>query len=120
MKERLYFMQTKNDKVLIKAKDPDEAFAKFFKDVEDGKVPLENLGNIVILHDRKDEYPFRTVPLLFQMKLIDASTAVSNIMACTGVSQKEAEQMLLKHSFKDSRLIPIISKLREQERRVEA
>lgn len=120
MKERLYYIHTRNDKVLIKARNRDEAFAKFFKDVEDGKVPLENLGNIVMLHDRKDEYPFRTVPLLFQLKLIDASMAVSNIMACTGVAKKEAEQMLLEYSFKDSRLIPLINKLREDERRISA
>lgn len=119
MKERIYFVHTKNDKVLIKAKNRDYAFAKFFKDVEDGKVPLEDLGNIVILHDRNEEYPFRTIPLLWQMKLIDGSTAVSNIMACTGVSQKEAEEMLGECGFKDSRLIPIINKLREQ-RRAEA
>lgn len=116
MKERIYFIATKNDMVLIKAKNRDYAFAKFFKDVEDGKVSLEELGSIVILHDHNEEYPFRTAPLLWQMKLIDGSTAVSNIMACTGVSEKEAEEMLGEYGFKDSRLIPIINKLREERR----
>jgi hypothetical protein len=115
MKERIFYMHTKTDKVLIKAKNRDEAFAKFFKDVEDGKIGLDTLGNIVILFDRREEYPFRTVPLLWQMKLIDASTAVSNIMACTGVNKKEAEEMLGEYGFKDSRLIPLINKLRRRE-----
>lgn len=115
MKERIYVIDSKKDKTIIKAKNRDEAFAKFFKDVEDGKLPLKELGNVIILHDRKEQYPFRTVPLLWQMKLIDGSVAVSNIMACTGVSQKEAEEMLGEYGFKDSRLIPLINKLRRAE-----
>lgn len=110
-KKKLYVIQTKDDKVRVEAKDRDEAFAKFFLEIESGKVPLSKLGSIVILKDRKEEYPFRTVPLLYSLKLISGADAVSNIIACTGVEQKEAEQMLLDNSFKDSRLIPLMRKL---------
>jgi hypothetical protein len=116
-KTHVFIIETKDDKVLIRAKDKDHAFAKFFKDVMDEKVPLEKLGSIVILSDGKNEYPFRIAPLLWQMKLISGDVAVSNIMAVTGVSQKEAEGMLLQMSFKDSRLIPLIEELRREEKK---
>ena len=113
MKKRSYFLETKDYKVRYSAKDRDEAFAMFFLDVEKGNIALEELGNIVMLHDRSKEYPFRTAPILFQMKLLSASAATSNIMAYTGVEQKEADRMLLEASFSDSRIIPIMQKLKE-------
>jgi hypothetical protein len=108
-------MEYKGGKMRIIAENRDEAFAKFFKDVIEGKISLDDLGNIIILHDRKEQYGFRTVPLLWQMKLIDKQTAIANIIACTGAETKEAEKMLYKYSFDDSRLIPLIEKLRESE-----
>lgn len=110
--KRSYFLETKNYKVRYSAKSRDEAFAMFFLDVEKGNIRLEEIGSIVMLHDRVQEYPFRTAPILFQMKLLSASAATSNIMATTGVTQKEADEMLLKASFSDSRLLPIIQKLK--------
>jgi hypothetical protein len=107
-----YFIQTKEHKIPYRAHTRDEAFAKFFLDVEKGNVALEELGTIIMLHDGKETYPFRVAPLLFQMKLISASLATSNIMAATGVDQKEADQMLLKASFNDSRILPLIQKLK--------
>ena len=115
MRKRLYVIKYKGGKMRIIAENRDEAFAKFFKLVSEDKISIEDLGNIVILHDRKEDYPFRTVPLLWQMKLIDKQTAIANIVACTGAETKEAEKMLYKYSFNDSRLIPLIEKLRESE-----
>jgi len=112
MKKRSYFLETKNYKVRYSAKSRDEAFAMFFLDVEKGNITLEELGTIVMLHDRDKEYPFRTAPILFQMKLLSATAATSNIMAATGVDQKEADKMLLKMSFNDSKLLPIIQRLK--------
>jgi len=111
-----YVIEFKGGKIRIPAKNRDTAFAKFFKNVVDSKISLEDIGAIVILHDGKKEYPFRTAPLLWQMKVIDKKTAIANIRACTGVTKKEAEEMLYKFSFKDSRLIPLINKLKEKER----
>jgi len=115
-----YIIQTKGLQVLEIAKDRDYAFATFFKDVQDGRIPLSELGNIIILIDPKlkgdkGQYPFRTVPLLFSMKLLSQDDAVSNIMATISVTQKEAEDILFKDSFKDSRLIPLIEELSREE-----
>jgi hypothetical protein len=113
-----FFLQTKDYKVRYSATTRDEAFAMFFLDVEKGNITLEEIGTIVMLNDPrkqgdKGNYPFRTAPILFQMKLLSASVATSNIMAATGVTQKEADQMLLQASFNDSRILPIMAKLRE-------
>lgn len=107
-----YFLETKDYKVHYFAHNRNEAFAMFFLDVEKGNVDLSEIGTIVMLHDGKETYPFRTAPILFQMKLLSASAATSNIMAATGVDQKEADKMLLKMSFNDSKLLPIIQKLK--------
>ena len=115
-----YRIQTKGLQVTEVAKDRDHAFAKFFKEVADERIPLSELGSLVILIDPKrkgdnGQYPFRTIPLLFQMKLLSQDVAVSNIIACTNVTQKEAEDMLFKYSLKDSRLLPLIEELRKEE-----
>lgn len=118
---RRYTVQMKSDSIEIFAKNRDYAFAKFFKDVADDKIRLDQLGNIVILKQKhggpNNEYPFRTAPLLWQMKLISTDLAVSNIMAVAEVSQKEAEQLLYKYSFQDARLLPFIEELRRRESR---
>jgi len=113
----IYTISLKDRNVTFKAKNRDYAFAKLFKDVADDKIRISELGNIVMLHAHKDDYPFRTVPLLWQMKLIDGDTAVANIMEVTGVSKKEAELLLTKYSYEDSRLIPFIEELRRKESR---
>lgn len=116
-KKNLYTITSKNVKIRMEAPNRDIAFAKFFKDVADGKVPLSDVGNIVMLKDGKNEYPFRTVPLLWQMKVIDLETAVANIVDCVGGDEREAKEMLFELGYKDSRLIPIIERLRREELR---
>ena len=109
-----YLVETKDHKIPYRAHSRDEAFAKFFIDVEKENVALDEIGTIIMLHDDKETYPFRTAPILFQMKLLSASAATSNIMAATGVDQKEADMMLLKYSFNDTRIFPLIQKLKAQ------
>jgi hypothetical protein len=119
MRDKLFIIKAKQNEWHILAKNKDYAFAKFFKDVADDKIHLSELDNIIILTRKNapegSEIPFRTVPLLYQMKLLSAESAVSNIMAVTGATQKEAEDMLMKESYADSRLIPFIE-LRRSER----
>ncbi len=111
----LYIIETKDDKVRIQAKNRDEAFAKFFLDVESGKVPIDKLGALVMLKDRKDEIPFRTVPLLFQLKLMSEKDAVANLMATVGYNKKEATEKLYDMGFKDARIIPIMRRIQESQ-----
>lgn len=116
---RRYIIEYKDGSIEVYAKNRDYAFAKFFKDVADDKIRIDQLGNIVILKQKhggpNNEFPFRTVPLLWQMKLISTDLAVSNIMATTNVNKKEAEKMLTTLSFKDAHLIPFIEELRRNQ-----
>jgi hypothetical protein len=119
---QVFMLKTKGLTLIYSAKDKDYAFAMFFKDVADERIPISEIGNLVMLYDTKkkgdkSEYPFRVAPLLFQMKLLSQDAAVSNIIACTGVTQKEAEDMLFKTSFADSRILPIIDELRREEQK---
>jgi len=93
-KFKLYKLTTKDEKILIKAKNREEAFAKFFKDILKGKILLGNIGQIVTLHDGKDEYPFRTVPALYLLGAINREIAISNISMVLECSKIEAEIML--------------------------
>ena len=93
-KFKLYKLTTKDEKILIKAKSRKEAFAKFFKDILKGKIPLRNIGQIVTLHDGEDEYPFRTVPTLYLLGIINKEIAILNISMILECSKIEAENML--------------------------
>jgi len=108
---KIYKIETKSDKVLVQAEDRDQAFASYFKDIIQQKIPLERLGNIIILHDGKEDYAFRTVPLLWKMGIINEQLAVANLIDVLGVKNNEARRMLKKCGEADARLIPLIEDL---------
>ncbi len=107
-----YLITTKSDKVLITQKDREHAFAKYFKDIAEGGIDLNKIGNIITLNDGKEDYPFRTVPLLWKMGVIGTKNAMDNIVSCLGVTRKEAKQLLRKYGEADARLIPIIDEIK--------
>jgi hypothetical protein len=107
-----YIIQTKSDKVLISAIDREHAFAKYFKDIAEGVIDLEKIGNLITLKDGKEEYPFRTAPLLWKMGVIGTKNAIDNIVNCVGVSRKEAKSMLKQAGDADARLIPLIDEIK--------
>lgn len=113
---KLFEIETKEDKVLVKAEDKDHAFAQYFMDIKTQKVPLEKIGNIIILHDGTEDYPFRTVPLLWRIGVIDDETAVANLVALLEVSRNEARRLLKVYGEKDAELIvPLMDELAERE-----
>lgn len=107
-----FIIETKSDKVLITAEDREHAFAKYFKDIAEGEVSIDKIGNIIMLKDGKEEYPFRTVPLLWKMGIIGTSNAIDNIIACIGGTRKAAKQALKKYGDSDARLIPLIDEIK--------
>ena len=111
-----FVIETKDDKVLIEAEDKDHAFAKYFKDIVEQNIPLEKIGNIIMLNDGEEQYPMRTVPLLWKMGAIGTRCAVDNLVEVLGVSRFEAKKLLKKYGDVDARLVPLIddSKLREE------
>jgi hypothetical protein len=110
-----FLITTKDDKVLIEAKDKDHAFAKYFKDIVEQKVSLEKIGNIIMLSDGEDEYPMRTVPLLWKMGAIGTRVAVDNLVEVLGVSRFKAKKLLKQSADADARLVPLIDELKLRE-----
>ncbi|RLI14387.1 hypothetical protein DRO41_05870 [Candidatus Bathyarchaeota archaeon] len=106
-----FIIETKDDRVLIEAQDKDHAFAKYFKDISEHKIPLEKIGNVIILSDGKDEYPMRTVPLLWKMGVLETKLAIDNLVRVLGVSHFEAERLLKKYGDIDARLIPLMDEV---------
>jgi len=106
---KLYTICARNNVTLVEAEDKDHAFAKYFQDILENKVSLEKLGNIIVLNDHGKEYPFRTVPLLWQMGVIDDDAAIENIKNVLGIeSTEEARVVLMLCAKRDARLIPMI------------
>ena len=110
-----FVIETKNDKVLIEAIDKDHAFAKYFKDIIEQQIPLEKIGNIIKLSDGKEEYPMRTVPLLWKMGVLSTRLALDNLVNLLGVSRFEAKKLLKQYGDIDARLVPLIDEVKLQE-----
>lgn len=107
-----YIIETKSDKVLISAIDREHAFAKYFKDIAEGDVDIAKIGNIIMLKDGTEEYPFRTVPLLWKMGILGTKHAIDSIVATVGGTRKEAKDMLKRAADSDARLVPLIDELK--------
>jgi hypothetical protein len=76
------------------------------------KIDLGKIGNIIMLKDGKEEYPFRVAPLLWKMGVIGTKNAIDNIISCIGGTRKEAKRLLRKYGDADARLIPIIDEIK--------
>ena len=95
----------------VKASTRKEAYAKFFLDIKQGKIPLKDVGQIIILKDGKDEYPFRTCPSLWLLGIIDTDTAILNIRRTIGGDDIAALEMLVKTARQDRWIIGYVKKL---------
>lgn len=112
-----FVIHTKDDRVLITAEDKDHAFAKYFLDIIEGKIPLDKIGNIIMLKPKAEssegeEIGCRTAPLLWKMGVLGTKVAIDNIVALVGVTRKEAKEMLKAAAEQDARFIPLIEELR--------
>lgn len=104
----IYKVVTKDDSVVIEAKNRDHAFARYFADIANGKIPLSKVGQLVTLYDGEEQYPFRTIPLLWLLGVIDKKHAILNISNLLKCSRREAEELLLKTAKEDSRLVYLV------------
>jgi len=100
------------------AKNTDEAFAKFFLAIKTGKIKLNEIGQLVIckagLDKNKDEYPFRTLPTIYNMNMIDKEEARLNIMDLLGINEFESLKMINDLSKQDSWVLDIIKELEDK------
>lgn len=97
---QIYETTTKGEKILIRAKNRQEAYARFFLDVKRGVYPLDKIGGIIMVRDPEDgeEYPFRTTPTLWLMELIPAGVAfatIENMLDLDSRSDESANLLIL-------------------------
>lgn len=78
-KKKMFVVQAKSGKFLISARNKDEAFIKFFEMLYNGKVGLEEIGQVIILYDGKKKYALRTVPTLWLLGLLDTESAIESL-----------------------------------------
>lgn len=112
---KLYKVSTMNETILVNADNRKEAYAKFFLDVKQGKYPLDKIGGIIMVTDPDDgkEYPFRTTPALWLMKLIPPETAFATIEKILDLdpSTDESADMLLQSARQDMWILDEVKRL---------
>ena len=110
---KVFKIRTKNDTVIVSAKDKREAWGKYFKDVINQNVSISDLGNILMLTDENgEETPCRVVPILWKMEVINDETAIASLRAIgVATSNNEARKLLETTSKADSWIAEEIDRL---------
>ena len=110
-----YKITTRNIELVIPANNRQEAYAKFFIEVKKGNISLDNLGNLLMLHDEGEEYPFRVVPTLWLMELIGPETAMVTLQVILELKDmEEAAGLLMSSARNDSWILDTIKEIEVQ------
>ena len=111
----VYEVTTMGEKILIRAENRQEAYARFFLDVKRGVYPLDKIGGLIMIRDPEDgeEYPFRTTPTLWLMELIPAGVAYATIenMLDLDSGSDESANLLIKGANQDRWILKEIERL---------
>lgn len=112
---QIYEVTTMGEKILIRAENRLESYARFFLDVKRGVYPLDKIGGIIMVRDPEDgqEYPFRTTPTLWLMDLIPAGVAFATIEKMLDLDSysDESADLLLKGARTDEWILKEIERL---------
>ena len=104
-----------NTEIEITASSQREAIAKLFLDVLNGVIPLKRLGQIIYIWDGTEMRPFRTVPALYLLGVLDWGTAIHNLQRLLRITRVEAEELLRKAVEKDEWIKEEIRRVSESE-----
>ena len=114
----VYEVTTMEEKILVRAENRQEAYARFFLDVKRGVYPLDKIGGIIMVRDPEDgeEYPFRTTPTLWLMELIPVGVAFATIEKMLGLDSNtdESADMLIKSARTDEWILDEIERLENE------
>ncbi|MBU0846620.1 hypothetical protein KKH23_05470 [Patescibacteria group bacterium] len=112
---KMYEVETMDEKTMIPAENRKEAYAKFFINVKLGKHPLNKIGGLISVRDPDDgeDYPFRTTPTLWLMKIITPETAFATIekMLDLDPSSEDSAKLLLQSAKQDMWILDEIKRL---------
>ena len=113
---KLFKIHTKNDIAIVEAETRQQAYAKYFKEVVEGKIPIEKLGNLLMLEDDGEEYPIRTIPILWLMGVVDDEQAIQTLIALgVATSRNDARKLLAKCAKQDRWIAEAIDDLKLEE-----
>jgi hypothetical protein len=104
----LFKIHTRNDVVMVSAQSREGAIGKYFRELVDKKVALEDVGGVFIVEDAGQEYPVRTAPLLWKLGAITKEAAVLSIQKLLNLSEKEAKTILVQCAEQDSRFLKFV------------
>jgi len=112
MREQPYLLTSKNVQLIIFAKDRFSAFRKFFLKIKNNEIAKDQIGQVVLLHEKNKsegkEYGLRTVPSLWNLKIIDTDEAVANIrFLFQDMSYEEAYKFLVQCAKEDKKIVHI-------------
>jgi len=112
---KIYKVETMGETTLITGETRNDAYAKFFLEVKNGRYPMDKIGGIIMVTDPDDgqEYPFRTTPTLWLMELITHDTAFATIEKMLDIdpSTDESANLLLESARKDMWILDEIKRL---------
>ena len=111
----LYKVETMGETTLINAETRKEAYARFFIEVKEGRYPMSKIGGLISVRDPDDgeDYPFRTTPTLWLMRLIPPETAFATIEELLDLdpSTDASANMLLQSAKQDMWILDEIKRL---------
>lgn len=113
---------TKDVNFVVKARSRRHAYATLFLKVKRGELDVKELGQLVMVKGPQDddEVPFRTVPTLLNMGLIDDSTALLNVAMtiyskdADGLTDRQVDELTLlidKAREQDSWILDVVKEL---------
>jgi len=116
---KLYKVETMGETILINAENRQEAYARFFIEVKEGRYPMDKIGGIIMVTGPDDEegIAFRTTPTLWLMGLIPPETAFATIEGLLGLdpSTDDSANMLLQSAKQDEWILDEIKRLEAME-----
>lgn len=91
----IFTLESNFSKSIVEARNRKEAFADYFSDLIKKKIPIDKIGQLVMLTDKSGgQYAMRVVPLLYAFYVVGRETAVKNIEATIEITKEEAEELL--------------------------
>jgi len=100
-----YCIETKGGPYCFDADNRFEALRKFFLGIKEGSVQLSDVGLVVTITEQGEEYPFRTLPVLYFMGIFDKEKAMK---LAKKVSRKIKEADLEKLAMSDAKTLGLI------------
>lgn len=90
----IYRLESKDVAMEIAAENRMDAFVKFFISILDGKTKICEIGNLVTTYENGEEYPFRTLPVIWLLGLITDEEALNTLPVLLKTNKEKKQKRL--------------------------